>query len=113
MKVQGSGFRVRVQGSGFRVQGSGFRIQGTGFRFQGSGCRVQGSGFRFQGAEFRVQGSGDVHLAHKLGEDGHVPHGVVQHVLALDVRLDLRERISSVYHRSERSRTFGTTPKTV
>ena len=68
-----------------------------------------GSGFRVQGSEFRVQGTGDLHLADKLGEDGHVPHGVVQRILALHVRLDLRERISSVYYRSERSRTFGTT----
>ena len=26
MRVEGLGFRVRVQGSGFRVQGSGFRV---------------------------------------------------------------------------------------
>ena len=55
MRVEGSGFRVQVQGPGFRVQGSRFRVQGSGFRVQvqGSEFRVQGSGFRF-----RVQGSG-------------------------------------------------------
>ena len=33
--VQGSGFRVRVQGSGCRVQGSGMRVQGSGLRVEG------------------------------------------------------------------------------
>jgi hypothetical protein len=32
--VYGSGFRVRVQGSGFRFQGSMFRVQGSGFIVQ-------------------------------------------------------------------------------
>ena len=43
-RVQGSGFRVQG-GSGFRVQGSGFRVQGSGFRVQVQGLRprsVQG-----------------------------------------------------------------------
>ena len=34
-RVQGSGFRVRVQGSGSRVQGPGSRVQGPGLRVEG------------------------------------------------------------------------------
>ena len=34
-KVQGAGFRVRVQGAGLRVKGSGFRVQDLGFRVEG------------------------------------------------------------------------------
>ena len=57
--LPGSGFRVRVPGSGFRVPGSGFsgfRVPGPGFRVPGSG--FPGSGFRVPRSGFRVGGGG-------------------------------------------------------
>ena len=35
MRVEGSEFRVRVQGSELRVQGPGFRVQGLGSAYRG------------------------------------------------------------------------------
>ena len=43
-RVEGFGFRVRVQGSGFRVSGLGFRGEGFVYRFRVE-LKVQGAGF--------------------------------------------------------------------
>jgi len=46
------------------VQGTGFRIEGSGFRFR---VQVHGSGFRVQGSRYMVPGSGVTPVARQGG----------------------------------------------
>jgi hypothetical protein len=39
-RMQGTGYRVIVPGTGYKVQGTGYRVQSTGYRVQGIGYKV-------------------------------------------------------------------------
>ena len=65
-KVQGSVFRLRVQGQVFKAQDSEIRAQCLRFMAEDSGRRARGEWRRAQGSRFRAQDHGSGLRAHGL-----------------------------------------------